>query len=368
MKTIIDVSNVVYGGHYGSIDKRVAGFPVGGIRKLLGIINAGINQTDYILCFDGAPTKKKELFPEYKAGRVPNYSVMAQIDLLQEILQDCNIPFYLVEDKEADDVICSVIYDLAILGDPDRIVVYSDDRDLACCVGEKCTLKNTTSNGKTIDKNSFEDRVVQGERVPYNTILLHKIVNGDKSDNYPGVNVHGLRFEELAYAYLGVMSPYLSNGSFPEAAFLDVSIFNAVMDELSDRYDEPTREAIKKHAELVYPQLFDVTAGGVDKVFADMQERGLPLFKVEKDHFKVFGQGDFNRQKFDMYCSVLGLNRCRVDRYGDRFSEDVEEFKAKLKLRSKELASGVSAVERYRKVTQAAVEPPTVITNMELPI
>ena len=95
---VLDVSNIVFGGHYGSPDYQVMGMPLGGVRKLMGVINSMIMRDDIVLCFDGSKTIKKELMPEYKAGRVPNYAVLEQLDLLKEMLLECNIPFYCLDE------------------------------------------------------------------------------------------------------------------------------------------------------------------------------------------------------------------------------------------------------------------------------
>lgn len=366
MKTILDVSNIVYGGYYGSPGYRVSGFPAGGLRKILGIINADIRKSEFIICFDGGAILKRELLPTYKAGRVPNYAVMAQIDLLKEILVDCNIPFYQESGFEADDFICSVVDMLSIVRDPDDVVIYSDDRDIACCVSSRVSIKNVTTNGISITRQNYEDRVVSGQKIPFNTILLYKIFFGDKSDNYPGVILPGVRFDLFAKEYLDQLLPLVENDTFSESAFFDIDIIDFVIDSLSSQLDENARATLKAQARIVFPQRVDVTTRGVDAFVQDISTSQEPIYKVEKRHMKVFGNGDFNSSQFDFYCNIFGLNRCRPERYSSRQFEKVDEFKNLLSMRAKDLASGVMAVEKYQK--RKAVRPSgSIIANMQLP-
>ena len=371
MREILDISNIVYGGYYGSPDYRINGFPCGGIRKLLGIINADFRQSDFILCFDGGSTIKKELLPRYKAGRVPNYAVMAQLDLLREIFLDCDIPFYWDEKYEADDFVCSAVHFLTQIRDPDDIVIISDDRDLSCCISDTCKVRAATSLGTNIDRASFEERVIKGTHVPYNTILVHKMMFGDHSDNYPGLNIPGLMFDTLANFVVENVTPFIESGQFPVTSFMDIQVMDALIDMLPESYTESTREQLKAQAKIVFPQLVDITEHGMTAFVEDVQSSSEPMYKVERRHIKTFGMGSFNQKKFDLYCSIFNLNRCRPERYGANFIEQAEEFKGKLKLRAKDLASGVMAVEHYqsRKTVHANSGPASgSVQSMELPL
>lgn len=367
MKHILDASNIVFGGHYGSPDYRVCQFPCGGIRKLLGLLNADYAQSEHVICFDGGSTVKKELLPRYKAGRVPNYSVMAQLDLLREILLDCGIPFYWDEQYEADDYICSVVHFLSTVGDTDQIVVISDDRDMACCVTKNVSIRNATTNGIGINYNNYSSRVVRGMTVPYNTILQYKMFYGDKSDNYLGVNVPGLKYEDLAMSVIGELTPYIEDGSFPETIWMDLEVANLVIDGLPDSVSAEAKELLKKQAKIVFPQKVCVTVNGDEALYEEARQGNIPLFRTLQKHMRIMCNDNFDLKKFQMYCSIFGLNRMRLGVMGDKYESAAEDFRRTLSLRAKDLSSGVMAVERYRKqkeVRAAGAE----LKNMELPL
>lgn len=348
------------------MDRTLRGFPIGGLRKLFGIINAGLNQADFALCFDGGDIIKKELLPTYKAGRVPNYSVLAQIDLAKELLTDCDIPFYWDPRYEADDFIYSVCREFNKLGDNDMTVIFSDDRDLACCVTDDISIRNATSNGICINIDNFSDRVVKGREIPYNTILLWKIFHGDNSDNYKGIKIPGLSFDIYAKLYEENVTPLVKPDMFPQLAYADYDVFCTTVQMLKDLITEEHKTELLAHARIVFPYLVDVSNVGIE-VYAQEFQSGRVLYDLERTHMKVFGNGSFNRTKFNFYCTLLGLNQTRSDRYVDKDSEQAQEFYNLLELRAKELASGTMAVERYRKKRHVQADGAT-LANMSLPI
>jgi 5'-3' exonuclease len=69
----------------------------------------------------------------------------------------------------------------------DSIFVYSDDMDLSVCVNEKTTLRPARTNGKTINMSNYSSTVKPGQFIAYNTIMLYKILHGDRSDNIPAL-------------------------------------------------------------------------------------------------------------------------------------------------------------------------------------
>lgn len=365
MKSVIDVSSVIYGGHNGN-DRRIRGFPVGGIRKLFGIINAGLSQFDFALCFDGGEILKKELLPTYKAGRVPDYSVLAQIDLAKELLTECEIPFYHDPKYEADDFVFSICSELLMLGDEEDIVIYSDDRDLSCCVTDQISIRNVTSNGICITRSNYQDRVVSGRTIPYNTILLWKLFHGDASDNYKALKIPGLTFENVAHFFVSQIEPLISPTGFTPLAFAEYYIFEILSKEYASLISEEEMQRFLAQARIAYPYKIPVSDTDIEGYRADVQQGSL-LYVAERKHMKFFGTGNFNRSKFDFYCTLLGLNKTKPSRSVDLDSPKAQEFFNLLSLRAKELSSGVMAVERYKK--RQEVRPTSdAIANMELPI
>lgn len=368
MKTIIDVSSVVYAGHNGRPNLRFQGFPIGGIRSLLRMIAADLPRTDFVLCFDGGNVLKKELLPTYKAGRVPDYSVMAQLDVLRDICRGCDIPFYHDPQYEADDFVYSVCAAFDSLGDTDTIRIMSDDRDLACNVRRDCSLLPVSSNGSCIDYKNFSDRVVRDRSIPYNTIMLWKIFHGDASDHYKGVRVPGLDFDSMADNFLEVLKPLIGPQGFTEMAYADYDVFEAFISDYAGRISPEDMEKLKAQARIVYPYRLDVFTTDQESLLASVSKGGS-LHIAEREHMKVFGTGNFDAVRFDFIVSMLGPRSGYKRRFGS-YNEDGkegEELRQYFALKAKDLSNGTMAVEKYRsrKVVQPETEP---LQNMELPI
>lgn len=368
MKTIIDVSSVVYSGHNGRPSMRFQGFPVGGIYSVLRMIAADLPRTDFVLCFDGGNILKKELLPTYKAGRVPDYSVLAQIDVLKELLTGCDIPFYHDAQYEADDFVYSVCDAFDVLGDTDTIRIMSDDRDLACNVRRDCSLLPVSTNGSIIDYKNFSERAVRDRDIPYNTILLWKIFHGDTSDHYKGIHIPGLDFDSMAGTFVEMLQPLIGPGGFTEMAYADYEVFEAFLREYTGKLTQEDLEKIATQARIVYPYRLNVFVTDKESLLADVGRVGS-LSIAERVHMKVFGTGNFDATRFDFITAMIGPRggyKRRFRSYNEDGKEG-EELRQYFALKAKDLSSGVMAVERYRskKAVQPKTEP---LQNMELPI
>lgn len=368
LKTIIDVSSVVYSGHHGRPGMRFQGFPVGGIYALLRIIASELTRSDMVLCFDGGNILKKELLPTYKAGRVPDYSVAAQIDVLKELLTGCDIPFYHDPKYEADDLVYSVCASLLEMGETELVQIMSDDHDLACNVRRDCSIKPVSKNGCCIDIDNYAERVVRGKYVPYNTILMWKIFHGDSSDHYSGIKIPGLDYESVADHFMESVEPLIGPQGFNESAYADYDVFEAFISEYSDRISAEDMEKLKAQARIAYPYKVDVYTQGREALVADWHNFSF-LEQAERKHMKFFGEGSFDAKRFDFLVSMIGPRagyRRRFNVYREDGSEG-EEVRQYFALQAKNLSSGVLAVERYRskKAEIPQIEP---LHNMSLPL
>ncbi|MBP5204755.1 DNA polymerase I, partial [Candidatus Saccharibacteria bacterium] len=110
---IIDGKSVFYRGYYamGNLSKS-DGTPTGGIYGFAVIaleIVKEIQPTKVVVAWDKAKTatrKRKEIYPEYKAGRVkPPEDFFTQIPLLERLIKALGWGFLECDDYEADDII-----------------------------------------------------------------------------------------------------------------------------------------------------------------------------------------------------------------------------------------------------------------------
>lgn len=344
------------------------GFPVGGIYSVLRTIASEISVSDIALCFDGGDILKKELLPTYKAGRIPDYSVIAQIDVLKELFTGCDIPFYHDPKYEADDLIHSLCSTLNELDENEGIRILSDDRDIACNVTKSCSVRPVSTNGALIDYSNFSERVVRGKYIPYNTILLWKLFHGDSSDHYSGIKIPGLDFDGMADHMVELLTPLIGPEGFTDMAYASYEVFEAFLSEYSGQLSPEDMEKVKAQARIVYPYKLNVYTDSKEALVADVQ-KGMSLEKAERQHLKFFGEGNYNAKRFDFLVSMIGPRggyRKRFNIYHEDGS-DGEAVRQYFALQANNLSSGVLAVEKYRsRKTQRPITEP--LRNMNLPL
>lgn len=337
MINILDVSNIIYGGHYGSTassrPKTVCGFPTGGLYKLFGLIASNIYNCDFALAFDGDSILKKELLPEYKAGRIPNYSVYAEIEMAKELCTMCNIPILYDPKYEADDFIYSLCFYISMLSmERQRMTIYSDDRDLACCIAPNISIHNVTTQGKAIDFDSFSDRVVDKMKLPYNSILLYKLFHGDKSDNYKGSYFPSVSFDVLFSELDEALKPLLEEGLGINLYYSHYDALAAVLNDIPYLHDE--KEQILRAARIVYPYLLDYSNVPFNELQQSCASGNMKLYNAYSN-LKVFGRNDININKFIRICKTLS-----VPCHGTSAVDKDKEIMDLLYLRGQELSSG----------------------------
>lgn len=360
---IFDVSNIIYGGHLGR-DYRVKGFPIGGIRKMIGLINEANGRDDMVFAFDSGRIAKKELLPTYKAGRVPDYSVWAQLDYLREVFDDCGIPYYQFDGYEADDVITSVCALLEDCKYGETTYVYSDDRDMACCVSDTISIKNVTSQGITINRQNYSERVVKGISVPYNTLLCHKIVHGDHSDAYGALKVNGLSFEMLAEAYVTQASPLIEQGQLSNSAYYNYDAFIAMLDDFRHQFTAEEFGTIEKRARIVFPYRVPVVAD-MKQFMQDYLADPAQFHAIHK-HLKVLTMDNINQRMLNTYCTAFNLNKIHRDRAVMDGDENLQRIYDRLGILAKDLSSGALAAERYASAQH--VIGTSALDNLDIPV
>lgn len=362
MITVLDISNIIYGGHYGSTSsmrpRSVCGFPTGGLFKLFGLLASNLSTSDFALAFDGDSIIKKELLPEYKANRLPNYSVYAEIELAKELCSLCNIPILFDSKYEADDFIYTLCFYVSMLSNErERITIYSDDRDLACCVAPNISLRNATTNGRYIDFENFSDRVIDKAKIPYNSLLLHKLFYGDSSDNYKGKSFPSTSFDILFSDLHSSLKPLIDEGLAINLHYSNYDVLSAVLNDVS--YLEEDKKSILQSARIVYPYILDYS----DVPFRDLHNScssgNLKLYTAYS-HLNVFSKNDINMNKFLSVCKTLG-----VPCHGISAVDKDKEIMDLLYLRGQELSSGDFMVAKAKH--KPHVEDSKPLLTMEFP-
>jgi DNA polymerase-1 len=156
-----------------------------------------------------APTFRKEMFPEYKAQRQEvDPALHEQIPIVKEILEPMGVPVYEYDGFEADDLIGTLskqateqgIKTLILTGDADQLQLVDEDTELLMYTG--------FGDMKTYNPQAVVDRY-DGLGPEY--IAEIKALEGDPSDNIPGVPGVGKKSARTVLAKLGHFDSLFEN-------------------------------------------------------------------------------------------------------------------------------------------------------------
>jgi DNA polymerase-1 len=165
------------------------GRPTGGVYgfvlTLLKLIKD--EKPDHLgVCFDPeGDTFRHKTYADYKATRQKmEEDLVAQIDVMREVVRAFNIPVLEVPGYEADDVLGAMARKAAERG-VDTFLV-TGDKDLCQCVGPHVSIYNILKPGQ--EKTILDEAGVMREwGVPPARVIDVLALMGDTSDNVPGV-------------------------------------------------------------------------------------------------------------------------------------------------------------------------------------
>ncbi len=165
------------------------GEPTAGVFGFASVLLRYLEQDrpDYLaVAFDVGKTFRDDIFPDYKATRekMPD-DLRVQIGRIQQMVDIFNIPRLEMEGYEADDVLGSVARKAAAQGLGVKII--TGDRDLLQLVDSRIVV--SLPEGKTLadSKEYTPPEVVERMGVRPDQVVDLKALQGDKSDNIPGV-------------------------------------------------------------------------------------------------------------------------------------------------------------------------------------
>lgn len=190
---IIDGKSVFYRGYYAMPGLSMKdGTPTGGVFGFASLALEMMKsiKPDYVaVAWDMSKTnirKRREIYPEYKAGRKPAPpDFYEQIPLLQELLKALGWPLYEYDDYEADDIMATLDREAEERGDIETYLITSDLDALQILDTNTYlyALKKGFSNIEKFNVDAFEQKY--GIRI--GQFLDLKSLKGDSSDNIPGV-------------------------------------------------------------------------------------------------------------------------------------------------------------------------------------
>ncbi len=146
------------------------------------------NPAYLVVAFDvKAPTKRHEMYADYKGTRkgMPD-ELAAQMPLIKKVLKAMNIKIIEKEGFEADDILGT----LSRFGEKEglKVILLTGDRDSFQLATNQTTIRiPRTKQGKTETEDFDEAKILETYGVMPEQLIEVKGLQGDTSDNIPGV-------------------------------------------------------------------------------------------------------------------------------------------------------------------------------------
>ena len=188
---LVDGDNLFKIGFHGVREMYAGGDHLGGIYHFINILRKFLEEHnhDKVVVFwdgDSNSSKRKSLYPQYKANRRQDMneykyeSYLQQKARVKQYLEEIFVRQVEMNNNEADDLIayyCKIATD-------EKIIIFSGDKDLTQLISENITIYSPVSkqyykNGDMITINRVD--------IPHKNVLITKIFTGDKSDNIEGI-------------------------------------------------------------------------------------------------------------------------------------------------------------------------------------
>ena len=159
-----------------------------GFLAILFKVMEDLNPDYLAVAFDlKAPTARHKMFEGYKATRkgMPN-ELAEQMPIIKNILNAMNIDIIEKEGYEADDVLGT----LSRFGEKNglNVTILSGDRDTFQLATDKVTIRiPRTKAGKTETEEYNKEKIIESYGIEPKQLIEVKGLQGDTSDNIPGV-------------------------------------------------------------------------------------------------------------------------------------------------------------------------------------
>lgn len=268
---IYDVSGLVHCGQKApNYETRYAhGFPVGGIHYLMKhVVSDIMAYRDVILTFDGKNNFRKSLYKGYKAGRLVDKRVWAQLDLLQEILPKCNIRCIVKDTLEADDMVFNAVEANNGEWDYQEIEILGTDYDLTHNITDgRIKFHSVSSQVNCVTWYDFSTAMFPNEDILPNTIAAYKVFCKDTSDNIPLFVSQGSGYtgKELYNKFKQLIR---HTGNLTARQIRSEELLRKYIEQLGSLLNDADRFELDRRIKVVYP----VTVKDIDFKQVTMQK------------------------------------------------------------------------------------------------
>ena len=154
----------------------------GVLGSVLGMLRDGATHiavaTDHVI-----ESFRNDLWPGYKTGEGIEPDLLAQFDLLEDVLSAAGVVVWPMIEFEADDALAAGAEIAARDSRVDRVIICTPDKDLGQCVRGTRVVQLNRRTRVTLD----EAGIVKKFGVPPVSIPDYLALVGDTADGYPGL-------------------------------------------------------------------------------------------------------------------------------------------------------------------------------------
>src|ERR1700683_1046315 len=170
----------------------------GVLASVLGMIKGGATHiavaTDQVI-----ESFRNELWPGYKTGEGIAPDLLAQFELLEEVLSAAGVTVWPMVEFEADDALAAAAAAAARDARVERVIICTPDKDLAQCVRGTRVVQLDRRRRITLDEAGVVGKFgVSPESIPDYLALV-----GDAADGYPGLPGWGAKSAAAVLAKFG---------------------------------------------------------------------------------------------------------------------------------------------------------------------
>ena len=167
----------------------------GVLASVLGMVKAGATHiavaTDHVI-----ESFRNQLWPEYKTGEGIDPDLLAQFQLLEDVLAAAGVVVWPMVEFEADDALAAAAVAAERDSRVDQVIICTPDKDLAQCVRGTRIVQFNRRTRVTIG----ETGVVQKFGVSPQSIPDYLALVGDSADGYPGLPGWGAKSSSAVLA------------------------------------------------------------------------------------------------------------------------------------------------------------------------
>ncbi len=188
---LVDGNNLLFRAYYATahVTENAHIFAVYTFVRMLKKHLQTYSYFDVVVAFDkSAKSFRKELYPEYKAGRrrTPK-TLLDQFAIAKEFLKSSNITYFEKENYEADDIIATLAH--GAVQKHHQVIIWSADHDFWQLVGPSVMVLKPKK--QTQYEIITEEKVYQIWGISPSQVCDFKGIAGDSADNLKGVKGMG---------------------------------------------------------------------------------------------------------------------------------------------------------------------------------